>query len=492
MAIADTFGDIHAQTLAQAFVLGEWVPLQGGGSDLLDPATGAVTGHLVHADRQIVDRAVSAARDTFDGGWSATPPETRLRLLRRMVAEVERRRDAFAACISSEVGSPIDFALKGQVDAALAHLHSTAAALERAIDDRPLTSDPAHRVRYEALGVAGLITPWNWPLNQVVLKVGAALAAGCTMVLKPSELSTRTALLLTEAMTAAGNPPGVFNMVPGDGATGAALADHRGVDILSFTGSTRTGRHIATAAARHFTRTTLELGGKSANLLFADCDLPTAIRQGVAHCFRNAGQSCNAASRMLVARDIYDEACALAAEVAEATPVGMPADPGPHIGPLISAAQFDRVQGLIETALAEGARCLAGGPGRAPGFNQGYFVRPTVLADVPPEATVFRTEVFGPVLTMTPFDSEEEAVALANATDYGLAGYIQTADAARADRVARQLRVGMVQVNGTSREEGAPFGGLGASGQGRESGLWGIRAFQDVKSISGVARTDAP
>jgi aldehyde dehydrogenase (NAD+) len=374
------------------------------------------------------------------------------------------------------------------VGAAFAHLEATLAALDHMVNDRPLTQYEAHRIRYEPLGVAALITPWNWPLNQVVLKVGAALAAGCSVVLKPSELSSRTAVILAQAIEAAGLPEGVFNLILGDGNVGAALVAHADVDIVSFTGSTATGRSIAALVAQRFARTTLELGGKSPNILFADCDLPTAVRQGVAHCFRNSGQSCNAATRMIVQREVYDQAIDLAIEAAEQTGVAAPELPGHHQGPLVSQTQFERVQRYLQIAQDEGARLAFGGAGRPEGIDAGFYARPTVLVDVTPDMTVFQEEIFGPVLAITPFDDEEEAIRLANDSSYGLAGYIQTLDDARADRVAQKLRVGMVQVNGTSREAGAPFGGMGQSGMGREAGLWGIRAFQDIKSISGVAR----
>jgi len=450
-----------------------------------DPATGAARAPLPAAPPSIIDRAVRAAAAS---GWQASDRAARLTALDALIAELDARREDFARTISAEIGSPIDFARTQQVAAALNHLHATRDAAAAADDDAPVFRErPDHRVRFEPAGVAALITPWNWPLNQVVLKVGGALAAGCPMVLKPSELASETAMLFARCMLAAGLPAGTFNLVLGDGRTGAALVRHPGVEVVSFTGSTRAGAAIARAAARGFRCSILEMGGKSANLLFADCDLPTAIRQGLAHCFRNTGQSCNAASRMLVAREIYDEAVALAAAHAAATPVGPPSAPGPHLGPLVSRAQFDRVQALIDSGIAQGARLVAGGPGRFEAMPQGHYPRPTVFAEVTPAMRIFREEIFGPVLTITPFEDEAHAVALANDTDYGLAGFVQTADPARADRVARALRVGMVQVNGQSRVPGAPFGGVRASGWGREAGLWGIRAFQEVKSISGAA-----
>ncbi|MEO0823942.1 MAG: aldehyde dehydrogenase family protein [Pseudomonadota bacterium] len=500
MALAPAPGET-----CRSFIAGAWSrPVAYREGVVVDPATEAPICRVPLAEPAEVARAVAAARAAFYGdsdgeeGWREAAPARRLAVLRRLVEAVEARRSTFAALISREMGAPLDFAEKHQVAAGIGHLAATLDAAERAGDDTPVAPDrPADRVRYEPMGVAALITPWNWPLNQTALKVGAALAAGCAMVLKPSERAPLSALLFGEAMEealaranaedGARAPAGLFNLVIGDGATGAALAGQDGVDVVSFTGSTRAGRAVAVAAAPAFRRTVLELGGKSPNLLFEDCDLETAIRQGVAHCFRNAGQSCNAASRMLVARPIYARAVALAAAAAEATAVGLPDARGGHIGPQVSAEQHARVQGLIAGAQAEGARLVAGGVGRPEGLARGYFSRPTVFADVAPQMALFSTEVFGPVLAMTPFETEAEAIALANDVPYGLAAFVQTADPVRADRVSSRLRAGMVQVNGRSRAPGAPFGGVKGSGWGREAGIWGIRSLQEVKSISGAA-----
>ncbi|SLN59617.1 3-succinoylsemialdehyde-pyridine dehydrogenase [Pseudoruegeria aquimaris] len=457
------------------------------GFALVDPATEATVGEIPVCDATTVEaavrRAAALSRQLALGERGLDP----LAILEALIGEIAARHDAFAEAIAREMGAPLDFSRDKQVGTALSHLRTILkAARESAAELATPPGQDSHFVRYEPLGVAALITPWNWPLNQVALKVGAALAAGCTMILKPSEHATRSALLFAECMEAAGAPEGLFALLPGDGTTGAALAAHPGVDVISFTGSTGVGRAIASAAGANLTPCLLELGGKSANILFADCDVPTAVAQGVAHCFRNAGQSCNAASRMLVAREIYQEVCARAAAEAETYRFDAPLKPGSHQGPLVNRAQFDHVQAVIRRAQAEGARLLTGGPGRADGKDIGFYPRPTVFADVTPAMALFHEEAFGPVLAITPFDSEAEAVALANESAYGLAGYIQTADRARAMRVARRLAVGMVQVNGRSRIEGAPFGGRKASGYGREAGLWGIRAFQAVKSISGI------
>ncbi len=479
-------GAAKVTNVDRVYVNNLWQTIDGSSLKLLDPATELLSGELVVSPPEVISDAVSAAQRAFNGNWKDVPKSERLRVLRQLLASMRDRQEDFAQCISREIGTPIDFARKGQVAAAFAHLEATISALEAADEDAPLSDNTSHRIRYEPVGVAALITPWNWPLNQAVLKLGAALAAGCSMVLKPSEWSTRTALLLAEAVEAADLPAGVFNLIIGDERAGQALVADPRIDIVSFTGSTSVGKEIAGVAAQRMARTTLELGGKSPNILFGDCDLPLAIRQGAAHCFRNAGQSCNAASRMLVERGIYDEAVTLAAAAARETGIGRPDKSGSHIGPLVNAHQYNRVLGLIRQGQDEGARCVAGGPGRPEGFKAGYYVQPTVFADVTPGMALFREEIFGPVLTMTPFDTEEEAILLANDTDLGLAGYVQTADPVRADRVARALRVGMVQVNGNSREGGAPFGGVRQSGWGREAGIWGIRSFQEIKSISGV------
>ncbi|WP_138472639.1 aldehyde dehydrogenase family protein [Poseidonocella sp. HB161398] len=445
---------------------------------LADPATEAPRALLPLSRAAEVERAVARARGAIGQGDRAA-------ILERLIAEIGARREEMAQAISRDMGSPIDFAREKQVEAACDHLRATLNAL-RAMSDRDEIAPGGHEVHHVPAGVAALITPWNWPLNQVALKVGGALAAGCAMILKPSELSTSAALIFADCMEAAGAPEGLFTLLAGDGETGRLLAAHPGIDIVSFTGSTSVGRGIAAAAGANLVPALLELGGKSANLLFADCDLALAVRQGVAHCFRNSGQSCNAASRMLVAREVYDAAVELAAEEAASWVMGAPATRGGHLGPLVSQAQYDRVQAHIEAALEDGARLVSGGPGRAEGFERGWYPRPTVFADVAPGMRLFREEVFGPVLSITPFEDEAEAVRLANEGEYGLAGYLQTADPARQRRVAQGLRVGMVQINGRSRAEGAPFGGVRQSGYGREAGIWGIRAFQVVKSVSGL------
>ncbi|MEL7150291.1 MAG: aldehyde dehydrogenase family protein [Pseudomonadota bacterium] len=452
---------------------------------LINPDTEEAYGLLQCAGETTVDQVVTSAVRA-QGAWSISSTSERLHVISQITDLITSRADDLAALISDEIGAPIGFARTAQVGAAISHLQATQQALATIENTHQMGNDPAHLVCHEAVGVAALITPWNWPLNQIVLKLGAALAAGCAIVLKPSEHATRTAIALAEIITETDLPPGVFNLLIGEAETGAQLAAHPAINMISFTGSTRGGQHVAQTAAKRFARTSMELGGKSANLLFEDCDLETALRQGVAHCFRNAGQSCNAASRMLVARPIYNDAVELAAMIACNTPVGRPSESGAHIGPLVNRRQFDHVQSLIQQGIASEARLVAGGLGRPAHLPLGFYARPAVFAGVTADNVLFQSEIFGPVLTMTPFDDEAEAIALANATQYGLAAYVQTNDAARAARVAAQLQAGMVQINGRSRAAGAPFGGVKASGYGREGGLWGIRQFQEIKSISGM------
>jgi len=388
--------------------------------------------------------------------------------------------------MSLEMGAPIDMARSSQAGAGSWHLKNFIRAAKGFAFNQPLGDHaPNDRIIYEAVGVTALITPWNWPMNQISLKVGAAAVAGCTMVLKPSEESPLSAMIFAEIVDAARFPPGVFNLINGDGAgVGSQLSGHPDVDMVSFTGSTRAGRLISINAADTLKRVHLELGGKGANILFADAD-EKAVKRGVLHMMNNTGQSCNAPSRMLVQREIYDRTVEEAAAIAQKVEVGPASAEGHHIGPVVNQTQYDKIQALIEKGIEEGARLVAGGPGRPEGFNRGFFVRPTVFADVTNDMTIAREEIFGPVLSILPFETEEEAVQIANDTPYGLTNYVQTQDGARANRLAQQLRSGMVEMNGTSRAAGSPFGGMKQSGNGREGGVWGIEDFLEVKAVSG-------
>ena len=454
---------------------------------IVNPSTEKLLGYFPCGLPSLIDRTVINARNVFEQSWKMVSCEERLGYLERLVGLIEEHRDEFANVISLEMGSPLEFSKTSQVGTALNHLRTTIKAANQPYDTHHNTDPLEGRIRFEPLGVAGIITPWNWPLNQVILKVAAAIAAGCTIVHKPSEMTALSSTFLARLIHESGLPAGVYNCIHGSGSrTGAALANHTELSVVSFTGSTSAGRKIAIAVAGNLIPSVMELGGKSPNLLFEDCDVSLAVKQGVAHAFRNAGQSCNAASRMLVGHQIYDDAIIAAKLEAAAFLPGNPLDQDTTLGPVISESQFERVQDLIQSGIDEGARLVCGGMGMPHGIDKGYFVRPTIFADVTPIMRIWQEEIFGPVLTMTPFNNPDHAIELANNTAYGLSAYIQTSDPRQAEMVSRNLDVGMIQVNGTSRAAGAPFGGVKHSGYGREGGLWGIRGFQRVKSISGA------
>ena len=428
---------------------------------------------------------MAAAKEAFKT-WGFSSKAERLELIESILEIYNRRSEDLAQAMSLEMGAPIDLSRSSQVGAGSWHIKNFIRAFKDFEFDKMLSERaPNDRLLYEPVGVTALITPWNWPMNQVTLKVVAAAAAGCTMVLKPSEVAPLSSIVWTEIMDEAGTPAGVYNMVNGDGmGVGSQLTSHPDVDMVSFTGSTRAGIAISKAAADTIKRVALELGGKGANILFEDAD-EKAVKRGVLHMMQNTGQSCNAPSRMLVQSSIYDRVVEEAAEVANKVQVGPASEEGRHIGPVVNELQWNKIQDLIQKGIDEGARLVAGGTGRPDGLNKGYFVKPTVFADVTNDMTIGREEIFGPVLSIMKFDSEEEAVEIANDTVYGLTNYIQTQDGARANRVARQMRSGMVEMNGTSRAAGSPFGGYKQSGNGREGGILGIEDFLEVKAVSG-------
>ena len=470
------------------YIDGAWVPAQAGRDfEVIDPSSEEPCAVISLGGKADTDAAVAAAKAAFPT-WSATSKSDRIALVQRIFDAYKTRAGEMAAAISQEMGAPIDMANTQQAPAGLGHIKSFLRAAENFEFERPLGPHaPDNRILLEPVGVCGLITPWNWPMNQVTLKVIPALLAGCTMVLKPSEIAPLSSLLFAEIMHEAGTPKGVFNLVNGDGAgVGTDLSGHADVDMISFTGSTRAGIAISKNAADTLKRVHLELGGKGANIIFADAD-PKAVKRGALHCFNNTGQSCNAPTRMLVERSRYDEAVEEAVATAGKMQVGPAAEPGRHMGPVVSAAQFDKIQRLIQTGIDEGAKLVAGGTGRPEGTNRGYFVRPTVFADVNNDMTIAREEIFGPVLSIMPFDDEAQAVQIANDTPYGLTNYVQSADDTRRARLAKALRSGMVEMNGQPRGAGAPFGGMKASGNGREGGVWGLEDFLEVKSVSGWA-----
>ena len=468
------------------FVDGEWVnPASSDITAVVNPSTEATVTTLSMGNTLDVDRAVEAARIAFPA-WSDQPQSIRTEFVRKLLDIYTRRQDEMAEAMSTEMGAPIDFALSDQVGAGQWHIEGFLRAVETFAFEHPLSQDaPNETVVMEPIGVCGLITPWNWPMNQVTLKVVPALLTGCTVVLKPSEVAPLSSLLFAEMIEEAGFPAGVFNLVNGDGPTvGAALSAHPDVDMMSFTGSTRAGTAVAKAAIDGMKRTTLELGGKSPNLIFADADVEQAVRDGVLLCMSNTGQSCNAPTRMLVERSVYDQAVELAAETAASITVGPSDQPGPHIGPLVSQTQYETVQHYIQIGVDEGATLVAGGLGKPEGLEVGYFARPTVFADVRNDMRIAQEEIFGPVLVIIPFDTEEEAVAMGNDSPYGLAGYVSTGDSARANRVARRLRAGMISVNSAGFAQGSPFGGYKLSGIGREGGTFGLDDYLEIKTIA--------
>ena len=470
------------------YINGSWVAAQDGRDHgVIDPSTEEAFLTISLGGQADTDAAVAAAKAALPD-WMATPVSERIALVEKLAEIYTSRGEEIAQAMMQEMGAPIDLARSAQVGAGAWHLANFVKAAKAFEFDHPLGAHaPEDRIIHEAVGVCALITPWNWPMNQITLKVGAAAVAGCTMVLKPSEESPLSAMIFAEIMHEAGFPPGVFNLVNGDGVgVGSQLSGHKDVDMVSFTGSTRAGTAISKNAADTLKKVHLELGGKGANIIFADAD-DKAVKRGVLHMMNNTGQSCNAPSRMLVQRDIYDAAVETAAEVAAKVTVGVPSDEGRHIGPVVNAVQWEKIQGLIQKGIDEGATLVVGGPGRPEGFNKGYYVRPTVFADVNNDMTIAREEIFGPVLSMIPFDTEEDAVEIANDTVYGLTNYVQSTDGARRNRLARQLRSGMVEMNGKGRAAGSPFGGMKQSGNGREGGSYGIEDFLEVKAVSGWA-----
>ncbi|HBV56431.1 MAG TPA: aldehyde dehydrogenase family protein [Rhodobacteraceae bacterium] len=470
----------------QFYINGAWVAAKEGKDHLvIDPSTEEPCAVISLGGQADVDAAVAAAKAALPG-WMATPPEERIALVEKLIAVYQSRAEDIAQATAIEMGAPIDFSRTQQVGAGTWHLTNFVKAAKSFKFIKPLGEHaPDNRIVHEAVGVCALITPWNWPMNQVTLKVGAAAIAGCTMVLKPSEESPLNAMVFAEIMHEAGFPAGVFNLVNGDGlGVGTALTGHKDVDMVSFTGSTRAGIAISKNAAETLKKVHLELGGKGANLIFADAD-DKAVKRGVLHLMNNTGQSCNAPSRMMVQAEIYDKAVEIAAEVAAGITVGSAHEAGKHIGPVVNEVQFNKIQGLIQKGIDEGARLVAGGPGRPEHLNRGFFVRPTVFADVTPDMTIAREEIFGPVLSIMKFETEEEALEMANDTVYGLTNYVQTQDGARLNRLALKLRSGMVEMNGKSRGAGAPFGGMKQSGKGREGGVWGIEDFLEVKAVAG-------
>ena len=470
------------------YINGKWVkPDSEEEIKVINPANEDVCTLITLGNKKDVDTAVSAAKEAFKL-WGYSSKEERIDYLEKLYTLYKQRWDDFTNAIVLEMGAPKEFASKLQVGAGAAHIKSFIKYLKEFNFDKPLNDHLANqRIIYEPKGVCALITPWNWPMNQVCLKVIPALASGCTMVLKPSEIAPLSSMILAEIIDEANFPKGVFNLVNGDGATtGEELTRHPNIDMISFTGSTRAGALISQNAAKDFKRISLELGGKGANIIFKDAK-PDAVEKGASRCFKNSGQSCNAPTRMLVEKTIYNETIERVKKFTLNLKVDHPSKEGNHIGPVVSDQQFKKVQILIQKGLDEGAKLIAGGTGKPEGFQKGYYVKPTVFADVNNKMEIARTEIFGPVLSIIPFENEEEAIEIANDTDYGLANYVQTQDKEKANRVARKLRSGMVDINGAGLAVDSPFGGFKHSGIGREAGKEGLLEFLEVKSVGGWA-----
>ena len=467
----------------QFYINGEWVdPVDPKYLDVINPATEETIGKIALGNSKDVDKAVAAAKEAFES-FSQTSKEERLALMGKIVEIYQSRYDEIAETISSEMGAPLWLSKAAQAATGAGHFGTFMEVLKNYNfnEDKGTT-----RLRKEPVGVCGLITPWNWPINQIACKVAPALAAGCTMVLKPSEVSPLNAIIFAEVLHEAGVPAGVFNLVNGDGlSVGEAMSSHPDIDMMSFTGSTRAGVAVAKASADTVKRVSQELGGKSANIILDDADFNQSVAGGVTGCFMNSGQSCNAPTRMLVPADRQDEAVAIAKATAEATIVGDPKEVAAGgIGPVVSEVQFNKIQGLIEKGIEEGATLVAGGPGKPDGFNAGYYVKPTIFSNVSNDMTIAREEIFGPVLSILPYKDEDEAISIANDTEYGLSGYVSGSQE-KAQKFAEKFRSGNVHVNGAGPDFNAPFGGYKKSGNGREWGDLGFEEFLEIKAILG-------
>lgn len=470
------------QDCRQFYIDGSWhKPAIANDFAVTNPANEQAIATITLGTSANVDSAVVAARKAF-ATYGMSSVEQRIALLEALLTQYMDRYDEMAHAISMEMGAPIDFATQAQADCGKGHIETTLATLKEFEFQRTLANA---QIIKEPIGVCGFITPWNWPINQIACKVAPALATGCTMILKPSEIAPLSAHLFTQMIHDAGYPAGVYNMVNGDGlAVGAAISAHKDIDMLSFTGSTRAGVAIAKSAADTVKRVTQELGGKSPNIILDDADIDVVVARGVKSCMNNTGQSCNAPTRMLVPAEKYQQATLVAKAAAEQVKVADPAKKGPHIGPLVSEQHFNKVQSMIQAGIDEGATLLIGGTGKPEGLATGYYTKPTIFTDVNNDMSIAREEIFGPVLVMIPYENEQQAIEIANDTPYGLAAYIHSADPQRAQRVARQIRAGMISINSASHHYTSPFGGYKQSGNGREWGEFGFEDFLETKSIS--------
>ena len=470
------------ENLGKFYIGGKWVtPNSKQVMPVINPATEEDIGTVILGNNDDVDLAVKAANLAFDS-FSKTTKEDRLKLLKRIHEVTSDRFEELAQAMSKEMGAPITMAREAQADSGLGHLQGFIEALEKLEEENTLSNGDI--LTKEPIGVCGLITPWNWPINQITLKVLPAIACGCTCILKPSEHTPISAMSYAEILHEAGVPSGVFNLIHGTGEeVGVALSRHPDIQMISFTGSTRGGMSVTRESAATIKRVTLELGGKSPNLVFADCDLEERVTASVGECMLNTGQSCDAPTRLLVEKSCYEDVLNIAKKAAEDTGVGEPQKEGDHIGPLFDKIQFDRVQNMIQVGIDEGARLLTGGMGKPDGFETGWYVKPTIFADVSNDMRIAQEEIFGPVLVIIPFESEEEAIKIANDSPYGLGAYLQTGDKERAQRVSKALRAGAVHINGGGFNYGSPFGGYKQSGNGREGGEMGIEDYLETKTV---------
>ena len=467
------------------YINGKWIsPSKPNDLEVINPSNEDAYATISLGSKEDVDKAVHAAKIAFES-WKKTSKEERLKLLEKLLEIYKKRFNEMAKAISDEMGAPMDWATDVQTGSGQAHLEDFIIRLKDFNFDEHFDSKSNNHICYEPIGVCGLITPWNWPINQIALKVVPALATGCTMILKPSEIAPISGMLFAEMIDEAGFPAGVFNLVNGDGAgVGTHISGHPDIDMVSFTGSTRAGRLISKNAAETIKRVCLELGGKGGNIVFAD-SYPNAVRDGIRNVMSNSGQSCDAPTRMLVEKSIYQRAVDEAVDEANKIQVDVGSKKGDHIGPVISKTQYDKIINLIESGISEGATLAAGGPDRPNGLNKGYFIKPTIFTDVTNDMRIAKEEIFGPVLSIIPFEKEEDAIKIVNDTSYGLGNYLQTENKEKAHRVAKELRSGCVYINGKGADPGTPFGGYRQSGNGREGGVWGLEEYLEVKTVTG-------
>ena len=467
------------------YINGEWInPIINNDFGVINPSTEEQYAVISLGSKKDVDIAVRAANDAFPN-WSQTNKTIKIDLLEKLLKIFKSRWNEITETMSREMGAPLDWSSSAQTASGFDHINDFIKRLKDFEFEKKFENNSNNYISYEPIGVCGLITPWNWPINQITLKVIPALATGCTMILKPSEIAPLSGMIFAEIIEEAGFPPGVFNLINGDGSgVGTALSSHPEIDMISFTGSTRAGKLISKNAADTIKRVCLELGGKGGNIVFSDSQ-PNAVREGVRNIMSNSGQSCDAPTRMLVEKSIYKRAIKEAADEANKINVDIALKKGDHIGPVISQKQYDKIIDLIKSGIKEGATLVAGGPERPEGLNKGYFLRPTIFTDVSNDMRIAKEEIFGPVLSIIPFDTEDEAISIVNETSYGLGNYVQTQNKDKAKRVAKKFRSGGVYINGHSADPGTPFGGYRQSGNGREGGIWGLEEYLEVKTICG-------